>query len=191
VATGRKRNGSKARLRKHFLENIGRVMTSEELQAVSGGKAEFGRRIRELRGEEGYRILTHNDRNSLSPGEYLLEDPTPVPAFARTISKETRALVLERNGYVCQHCGAAASEPHPYDPTRKTRLQIGHIIDKSKGGTDDLHNLRAICSVCNEGLQNIAPMRPDLRQLTITVRRATAQDQLEILKWLKRKFPDH
>jgi hypothetical protein len=189
VAT-RKRNGSKARLRQHFLANVGRVMTSEELQAVSGGKAEFGRRIRELRGEEGYQILTHNDRKSLKPGEYLLEDPKPIPAFARNISKETRALVLERNGYMCQNCGAAAGEPHPYDPTRNTRLQIGHHVDKSKGGTDDLSNLKAVCSVCNEGLQNIAPMRPDLTQLKIAVRRATAEDQLEILKWLKTKFPD-
>jgi 5-methylcytosine-specific restriction endonuclease McrA len=44
------------------------------------------------------------------------------------------------------------------------RLHIGHVIAKSKGGTDDLSNLRAICSVCNEGAQNIAPMRPDLPQ---------------------------
>jgi len=44
--------------------------------------------------------------------------------------------VLDRNGFTCQMCGAVAGEPHPYDPSRKTRLHIGHIIDKSLGGSD-------------------------------------------------------
>jgi len=86
-------------------------------------------------------------------------------------------------------CGAAAGEPHPYDPARKTRLHIGHIIDKSKGGSDEPSNLRAICSICNEGAQNITLMRPDLKQLMAHVRRATSSDQLEVMRWLLKKFP--
>ncbi len=181
--------GARAKLRAHFLANIGRVMTSEELYEASGGTSEWGRRVRELRNEEGYQILTHNDRSELKPGEYLLETPKPQPAFARAISKETRAYVLDRNGFTCQMCGAVAGEPHPYDPTRKTRLHLGHIIDKSLGGTDDAANLRAICSVCNEGASNATLTRPDLQKLLIQVRRATSQDQLEVLKWLIKKFP--
>jgi len=184
------KNGAKAKLRAHFLNNIGRVMDSAELSQVSGSKSEWARRVRELRQDEGYKILTHNDRSGLKPGQYLLEDATPEPTFEETISKEMRALVLDRNGFTCQMCGAAAGEPHPYDPTRKTRLQIGHIIDKSKGGTSkDPALLRALCSVCNEGLQNISPMRPSLRALLINIRRATNADQLEVLKWLKSKYP--
>jgi uncharacterized protein YgfB (UPF0149 family) len=86
-------------------------------------------------------------------------------------------------------CGAVAGEPHPYDTTRKTRLHLGHIIDKSMGGTDDPSNLRAICSVCNEGASNATLTRPDLQKLLIQVRRATSQDQLEVLLWLIKKFP--
>lgn len=71
----------------------------------------------------------------------------------------------------------------------KTRLHIGHIIDKSKGGSDDPANLRAICSVCNEGAQTAMLIRPDLKQLLIQIRRATSADQLEALKWLISKFP--
>ena len=168
---------------------MGKVLTSDELFEASGRANEYGRRIRELRNEDGYRILTHNDRSTLIPGEYLLEDSVRTPAFARNISKETRAIVLDRNGYTCQNCGAAAGETHPDDPNRKTRLHIGHVIDKSKGGSDDPNNLRALCSVCNEGLQNVAPMRPDLKQLFIQIRRAAAEDQLSILKWLISKFP--
>lgn len=183
------RGGTRGKLRAHFLANIGRVMDSDELRAVADNQSEWARRIRELRTEEGYLILTHNDRSELKPGQYLLETPKPQPAFERAISKETRAFVLDRNGFTCQMCGAVAGEPHPYDPTRKTRLHIGHIIDKSKGGIDEPSNLRAICSICNEGAQNATLIRPDLKQLLIQIRRATSADQLEALKWLIAKFP--
>jgi len=183
------KDGARAKLRAHFLSNLNRVMDSNELRDVAGGISEWARRVRELRTEEGFQILTHNDRSDLKPGEYLLENPKPQPAFERAISKETRAYVLARNGFTCQMCGAVAGEPHPYDPGRKTRLHIGHIIDKSMGGTDEPSNLRAICSVCNEGASNITLTRPDLQKLLTQVRRATSIDQVEVLKWLIQKFP--
>jgi hypothetical protein len=183
------KGGAKKKLRVHFLANIGRVMDSDELRVVADNQSEWARRVRELRTEEGYLILTHNDRSDLKPGQYLLETPKPQPAFTRAISKETRAFVLDRNGFTCQMCGAVAGEPHPYDPSRKTRLHLGHIIDKSTGGTDDPANLRAICSVCNEGASNVTLTRPDLQKLLIQIRRATSQDQLEVLQWLLKKFP--
>jgi len=181
--------GSRRLLRDYFLSNIGKVLTSDELQGISGGASEWGRRVRELRNEEGYQILTHHDRSGLKPGDYLLETPKPVPAFARQVSKEIRAMVLERNGYTCQMCGAVAGEPHPYDESKRTRLHIGHIIDRQKGGSDELTNLRALCSVCNEGAQNISPKRPEWVDLLVQIRRAPALDQVEALKWLIKKFP--
>ncbi len=181
--------GSRARLRAYFLSHIGRVLESDELRNASGNASEWGRRVRELRTEEGYQILTHNDRSDLKPGQYLLLNSKPIPAFERGISKETRAYVLDRNGFTCQMCGAVAGEPHPSDLTRKTRLHIGHIVDKSMGGSDDPSNLRAICSVCNEGARNLTLDRPSLQKLLIQVRRATGGDQLEVLKWLITKFP--
>lgn len=183
------RGGARGKLRAHFLANIGRVMDSEELRVVGDNQSEWARRVRELRTEEGYLILTHNDRSDLKPGQYLLETAKPQPAFERAISKETRAFVLDRNGFTCQMCGAVAGESHPYDNTRKTRLHLGHIIDKSMGGTDDASNLRAICAVCNEGASNATLTRPDLQKLLIQVRRATSQDQLAVLQWLIKKFP--
>ncbi len=183
------RKGARSKLRDHFLSNLGRVMNSEELRDVAGGITEWARRVRELRTEEGYQIQTHNDRSDLKPGQYVLENPKPQPAFERAISKETRAFVLDRNGFTCQMCGAVAGEPHPYDATRRTRLHIGHIIDKSQGGTDDPSNLRALCSVCNEGASNLTLERPSAQKLLIQIRRARGGDQLEVLKWLIKKYP--
>ncbi|HEC27836.1 MAG TPA: HNH endonuclease [Gammaproteobacteria bacterium] len=184
-----KKKGARTKLREYFLANIGKVLNSDELREVAGGITEWARRVRELRNEEGYKILTHNDRSDLKSGQYLLEDSMPEPAFERAISKETRAFVLDRNGFTCQMCGAVAGEPHPYDPSRKTRLHLGHIKDKSQGGTDDASNLRALCSVCNEGASNLTLDRPTAQKLLIQVRRARGVDQEEVLKWLVKKYP--
>lgn len=183
-----RKKGSRAKLREFFISNVGQVLDSETLRQVAG-TSEWGRRVRELRNEEGMNIVTHNDRSELKPGQYLLVNLKPVPSFERGISKETRAFVLDRNGFTCQMCGAAAGEPHPYDVGRKTRLHIGHIIDKSMGGTDDPSNLRAICSVCNEGASNLTLNRPQAIKLLAQVRRAPTSDQLDILDWLIKKFP--
>ncbi len=108
----------------------------------------------------------------------------------RAISKEVRAFVLDRNGFTCQMCGAVAGEPHPYDQSRNTRLHIGHVIDKSLGGDDSATNLRALCSVCNEGAANFTLDRPSSMKLMIQIRRAKSTDQLEILQWLMDKYPE-
>ena len=183
--------GARAKLRAHFLANLGIILEGDNLREIAGGITEWGRRVRELRNEEGYQILTHNDRSELKPGQYLLESAKPQPSFARAISKETRAYVLDRNGFTCQMCGAVAGEEHPYDNGRKTRLHIGHIVDKSLGGVDDATNLRAICSVCNEGAANLTLERPTAAKLLAQVRRAGIVEQLELLIWLKKKFPNN
>jgi hypothetical protein len=181
--------GARTKLREFFLANVGKIVDTETLFEVAGKKHQWGRRVRELRNEEGMNILTHNDRSDLKPGQYILVDTTMRPAFEREISKETRAYVLDRNGFTCQMCGAVAGEPHPYDPGRKTRLHVGHIIDKSMGGTDEYSNLRAICSVCNEGAANITLERPTAAKLLAQIRRSPGSEQLEVLKWLVNKFP--
>jgi hypothetical protein len=185
AATGQ---GSRAKLREYFEAHVGKVLNSDTLRAVAG-TSEWARRVRELRQLEGMNIQTFRDNSNLKPDEYKLVSLKRMPVFESAISKEMRAFVLERNGFICQNCGVAAGEEHPYD-RRRVVLHIGHIIDASKGGpSDDPSNLRALCSVCNEGVANIGPMRPDLKHLLINVRRAKGTDQLEVLKFLMKKYP--
>jgi hypothetical protein len=179
--------GSRAKLRNYFQKHVGKILDSATLRKVAG-TSEWARRVRELRNEEGLHIITHNDRSDLKPGQYILIDTKLLPAFDRGISKETRSIVLDRNGYTCQMCGVAAGELHPFDG-RKVRLHIGHIIDKSQGGSDDSANLRAVCSVCNEGASNITVNRPDSVKLLMQIRRAPGSEQLKVLQWLITKFP--
>ncbi len=180
--------GSKQRIIDFLLANLGKVLESRDIQEASGGTVEWARRVRELRNEEGYQILSHKDRADLKPGQYLLETTYRVPAFKREVSKETRAYVLERNGYTCQMCGVAAGDIDPLNPARTVRLTMGHILDKSKGGADTPQNLRAVCTNCNEGLQNTAPPKPDRVHLLSQIRRATIDDQQAVLSWLLQKF---
>lgn len=180
--------GSKHLILEFLLKNLGKILTSKEIQDASGGASEWARRLRELRNEDGYQILSHKDRADLKPNQYLMETIERVPSFKREISKETRAWVLERNGYTCQMCGVAAGDPDPLGGNRTVRLTMGHILDKSKGGTDDAGNLRAVCTNCNEGLQNTALPKPDRVHLLSQIRRATIQDQRAVLDWLVAKF---
>lgn len=179
---------SKRKLLNFMLSRVGKVVESRQLQEAAGGAVEFGRRLRELRAE-GWLIETHRDDARLKPGQWVLRSGAQGKAvsFARGISREVRARVLERNGYTCQMCGVGAGEIHPHDG-RRVALHMGHIVDKSKGGSDDLSNLRALCSVCNEGAQNIQPMPPQSRELLVMLRRADINAQRTAYQWLRNKF---
>jgi len=60
----------------------------------------------------------------------------------RKISKELRVQVLIRDKYKCRMCGRSKDE---------VTLHVDHIIPASKGGTDEMSNLAALCSDCNIG----------------------------------------
>ena len=182
------RVGSKEKIRRFFRSRVGEVVTSKQIQDAIGPEVtEWARRLRELRNDEGWKISSHNDRADLTPGKYILEEPPPENySFSRPISAKLRAEVLDRNGYTCQWCGIGAGEIDEFG--RKARLHIGHIKDRSHGGKDELSNLRALCSVCNQGAKNTTQEPPRWTWLLQHLRRASVADQQEALKWLKQKF---
>jgi len=113
----RKQGSSKERIRQFLLANIGRVVTSIELRDAAGTSvSEWARRVRELREDEHWPILTHNDTAELKPGQYLLTGaPSEGSAltFSRPISAKLRAEVLDRNGFTCQMCGLTPGDVDP------------------------------------------------------------------------------
>lgn len=184
--------GSKEKIKAFLLANVGKIVSAVEIQAASGGVVEWARRLRELRDEAGWPILSHNDSANLKPGQYLLES-LPVErtdvSFARKISGKLRAAVLDRNGFTCQMCGLTPGDIDPYT-NRKVRLHIGHIKDKSLGGKDELSNLRALCSTCNQGAKNITGEKPTGIWLLSQIRRAGQDEQKAVFDWLRKKFSE-
>jgi len=183
---------SKEKIRQFLLANVGRVIESHELQTAADGAVQYSRRLRELREQEGWPILTHNDDVNLRPGQYLLREQPPAERdlrFVRGISSKLRAEVLDRNGFTCQMCGLT---PGDVDPAtgRKVRLHIGHIVDKSLGGKDELSNLRTLCSTCNQGAKNVTTEKPSGIWLLSQVRRAGRDEQKRLYDWLRTKFGD-
>ncbi len=184
------RLGAKEKLRQYLVSNIGRVMESGELQAAAGGAVQYSRRLRELREQEGWKILSHNDSSELKPGQYVLSEAppsTPRPKFSRGISNKLRAEVLDRNGFTCQMCGVTPGDVDPVSG-RKVRLHIGHIKDKSLGGKDEASNLRALCSTCNQGAKNVTLEKPGWLWLLGAIRRAGIDEQRAAYNWLRTKF---
>lgn len=162
-------------------------MDGDELRRIANNRSEWARRTRELRDEYGYQILTHTDRADLRPGQYVMISAERKKASERSISKETRARVLDIHGSVCYGCGAIAGEPHP-STGKGTILHMGHIKAKSHGGDDTVFNLRPVCMECNTGASNISPELPTSRRLIAELRKAPRSEQLEVLVWLKGKF---
>lgn len=62
----------RARLRRYLRLRPNQVITKAELQIIAG-ITEYQRRLRELRQEEGMRIISNLEDSSLKPGDYRFE----------------------------------------------------------------------------------------------------------------------
>jgi hypothetical protein len=92
------RVGSKEKIRQYLLANIGRIIESSELQDAADGAVQYSRRLRELRQDEGWKILTHNDDTRLKPGQYLLEEEPPTKGSVTFTGPISARLLVARRG---------------------------------------------------------------------------------------------
>lgn len=53
-----------------------------------------------------------------------------------------RKQVLRRDGFLCIPCKKAG--------TLTKATQVDHILNKAKGGSDDMYNLQSICDKCHK-----------------------------------------
>ena len=82
-------------------------------------------------------------------------------------------------------CGAG---PGDLVMDKRVRLEVDHIDPKLAGGTEELTNLRVLCDVCNGGMQENNPVSLNRKQVLSAIRRASRDDQLAVLDWLRQKF---
>ena len=175
------------RIRSFLEANVGKIVTTQQIGDVAKIR-DYARRIRELRDQEGMQIKSHIDRHDLKPGEYVLESPERLPVLNGSMSPQLRTEILERNGSTCRLCGAGPGDPDPYNPNRKVRLHIDHIVPVSQGGTDTPDNLRVLCSACNQGRRNIQPPSETALNILARLRRVSRKIRREVYEALKKEF---
>ena len=93
----------------------------------------------ELKANCEQKISDFIQQRGLDPyGPYLLD-------FA-SVSEQVRYDVLKRDEGRCVLCGASGRDG--------VRLEVDHIVPRSKGGSNEPVNLQTLCAPCNRGTSN-------------------------------------
>lgn len=147
----RSRAGSKDRVLHFLKENVGRIVTTEDLAYVAKGAKEFARRVRELRTEDGYAVSTRlTGRPDLGMGEYVLSSAERLAEpHDRNISLETQREVYARDSNTCRVCGWDMSKWNSANPRI---LELHHLKPHVNKGRNTPDNLIVICSRCHDGV---------------------------------------
>lgn len=134
----------------YLRKNIGQEVTNEELRYVAGDKTEWARRVRELRTELGWPIVTKSTGlPDLGIGVYVLQSDRQSPEHDRRIPDDVRREVMRRDRYKCKECGWSHDEWNPSDPRH---LELHHVKYHAKGGENVEENLITLCTVCHDKL---------------------------------------
>lgn len=147
-AIRRERASIRDRILRYLRANAGQPVTGEELRYVGGDKTEWARRVRELRTELGWPIMTKSTgRPDLPVGMYVLEADRQSPEHDRRIPDEVRRDVLRRDNYRCSECGWSYEEWSPADPRH---LELHHRVAHVRGGGNTEDNLTTLCVPCHD-----------------------------------------
>ncbi len=143
-----KEGGSSGRLLRYLLANVGQIITNEELAYVARAK-EFGRRVRELRTEQGYPIATmFTGRPDLKMGEYVLESGERISEpHDRKIPFDVQKEVYARDKNTCRLDGWTHDKWTREDPRI---LELHHIKEHAEHGPNIAKNLVVLCSRCHD-----------------------------------------
>ena len=63
--------------------------------------------------------------------------------MGKTLPKEFRLSILERDNFCCVFCGKGGQ-------TSQWILEVDHILPRSQGGGDEQSNLRTLCVRCHD-----------------------------------------
>lgn len=196
MRTGRSIRGL---IRQVFLDNLGIVITGEQIDAAL--REAFGRRIEnwhqrlsELRTDEGYTILSNRDRVNLRPGQYLMETAERRPVAGRRVgpTPATRQAVLTRAGNRCEWneggtiCGLAHGD---FDPIGggTVRLTPDHVRPHSidpNSDPNDSQQWQALCGRHQVTKRNYWDGTTGKLNIIGIIQAAPAADKLQVFHML-------
>lgn len=151
----------KARIEALFLDNLGKVVTREQLIQVAtdprtGRVPEnWHQRLSELRTDEGYTVLSWRNGVGLKVSEYVMSTPERRPIAKKRARPTSRTWlkVLERADYRCEWgeggvpCGLREGEIDPIGGG-KVKLTPDHMIPHAitpETDPEDPNKWRALC----------------------------------------------
>ncbi|WP_337843476.1 HNH endonuclease signature motif containing protein [Rheinheimera sp.] len=154
----------KDKLLTYFKANVGKHVTGEELQYLASDKSEWARRVRELRTEEGWQILTKaSGASELPVGVYILATEVQAEIHDRRIPDPIRIAVLERDHFACKSCGWTISKRHPSD--KRSMLELHHLKHHVEGGENTADNLITLCNICHDDVHRGGITEPALQKM--------------------------
>lgn len=146
----RLKGGARERILELLKAFVGKPITVEEISYVASIK-EAARRVRELRSEFGWKIVTkQTGRPDLPAGAYVLETLDQLPEHDRKIPAGVYDAVLVRDDFKCRRCGWSVEDRNPMG--KRQFLEVHHIIHHVKKGTNDPENLVTLCNVHHDDL---------------------------------------
>lgn len=153
IANRIRRNGagSQRRVLEYLCENVGKIVTTEELAYVAKDAKEFARRVRELRTEQGYSIATKfTGRPDLNMGQYILQSTKRIAEMHdRRIPDTIQKEVYLRDNNACKMCGWSQERWSTDDPRI---LELHHLNHHKTGGANNLQNLIVLCNKCHDAV---------------------------------------
>jgi hypothetical protein len=196
----------RSRLEAFFLDNIGKVITNEQLIEVAKdpqtGKApeNWHQRLSELRTNSGYTIHSYRDSANLKVGEYLLvsADKRPEAAERTKPTPATWKKVLERAKNACEWveggkgCGLKNGESDPIGGGT-VRLTADHKTPHSQDPKSDPQNpavWQALCGRHQVMKKNYWDDSTGWINVCAVVQAASKKDKIEVYKLLKKYFGD-
>ena len=92
--------------------------------------------------------------------------------------------VLQRDSFTCQTCGATGAEVGGRD-----LMRLGYLARNDETVKNSTLDLKTLCPDCDEGFATAQLLpRMNAQDLLVQLRRATVADQIEVLKWLAKKY---
>ena len=88
----------------------------------------------------------------------------------------TKAYVLTRDGYRCQHCQGQSQD---------RRLEVHHLVFRSEQGSDEQTNLLTLCKTCHDGLHkgNVMLKRTGKKKGTLLHATQMNSIRIQLLKY--------
>lgn len=124
-------------------------------------------------------LILKNKAMALSRQVIRLVNYVKLPFSKINSKKPSRTLIMKRDGFTCQYCGADRN------------LTIDHVIPQSRGGKDTWENLVTCCYSCNNtkddrtpeewGVELLNRPRPPFSRFLLTLNNCTVAEWREYL----------